>query len=384
MPSLNLCFKFVLFLCISIFISCQGYLVPPSVDYRNLAKTAQEKPLNNNNNLFYPEFEIKLPLELLHKFDVSSAPKQKLMRVEHILFVPTKNGRLEAYDLKTAKRIGKMKITGGVHANILPLDENLLISLEFGEKSLYAYSPYQKQKLWTAELGSIKAIPVIFDEWIFVASLYRGIFCINKSNGEILWKTDLKSQLHANPLVINEMLIQGTESGELVALSTDDGQIKWNVDFLSPILTSPILANKNIIVCTTDGTVVALTFDGEIVWQRKFGLEFRRTPSASDTKLITAGQDGIIRALDLKSGSLLWQYETRVVIGTSPLITSSHVIFGTLDKRLIFLSLETGEEEWQVELFGRVRTDPMIYDNGLIIGSENKFIYVFKSSENND
>ncbi len=381
MPSLKHCSKLVLFLCISIFTSCQGRLIPPSIDYRNLSKATRERPLYNNN-LFYPEFDIKPPLELLHKFDVSSTPKQKLLRVEHILFVPTKDGRLETYDLITAKRIGKIKITGGVHANVLPLDENLLISLEFGKKSLYAYDPYQRQNLWTAELGSIKTIPIIFDDWIFVASLYRGIFCINKSNGENLWKTDLKSQLHANPLVINEMLIQGTESGELVALSTNDGQIKWNMDFQSPILSSPILANENIIVCTIDGTVAALSFDGEIVWQRKFGLEFRRTPSASDTKLITAGQDGNIRALDLKSGNLLWLYETRAVIGTSPLVTSSHVVFGTLDKRLIFLSLETGEEEWQIELFGRVRTDPMIYNNSLIIGSENKFIYVFKSNEN--
>lgn len=363
-------------------ISCHGRLIPPTIDIKKLQQT--NSGVLAGNNQFYPRHELHPPLQLLHEIKVSSAPQQKLLQVENVLFIPTKDGRMEVYDLTTGERIGKMKIPGGVHANILPLDENVLISLEFGKKSLFVMDPMDEDKLWIAELGSIKTIPVIYDDWIYVSSLYKGVFCINKSSGKIKWNKNLKSQLHANPLIVENRLIQGTDTGQLLALDMDDGEISWQIDYESPFFSSPIGVKGKIVVCSRNGTVACLTPEGDVVWERKFGVEFRRTPAASNQTIIIAGQDGVVRALDFENGSIQWQYKTGVIIGTAPLITSKYVVIGTLDKRLIFLSLDSGEERWQIELFGRIRTDPVLYGNKLIIGSENRFIYVFQSSDVTD
>jgi outer membrane protein assembly factor BamB len=368
----------VLLWCVLATTSCQKRLIPKAIDWRSLPKDRAVE--TGSNSRFLPDRTIHPPLESRHEFRLSSAPKQKIERIGHILLVPTKDGRLESIDLVEKKKIGQKKIGNDIQANVTPIGESLLVSLEFGKESLFLFDPAENETIWKAELGSIKTYPILYEDKIFVASLYRGIFCLDTNNGSILWNTPLQSQLHANPVIHNSYIVQGTESGMVAALALETGEVKWKLELKSPILASPISVAGKAIFCTNEGTVAAVSSDGKLIWEKKFGVGFRRTPAAVDNKLIIAGQDGVVRALDINDGSLLWSYEAGTVIGTTPVAMSQYVIFGTLDKRLMYLSLETGQEIWEIELFGRVRTDPVLWEDQLILGSENNYIYILESS----
>ena len=295
-------FAYLAVLCLSLGISCQKRLIPTRIDIGSLppGKTVE----TTANNRFFPDKIIYPPLEIEHDFKLSSAPKEKLATIGHILFVPTKDGRVESIDLNAKKKIGRLKVDQGIQANVIPIERNLLLSLEFGKKSLHLFSPSENKYLWTVELGSIKTYPVIHEDKILVASLYRGIFCVNAGDGGIIWNTSLKSQLHSSPVIYGSFVMQGTESGVVASLSLETGDEKWRVELEDPILASPIAIDSKIIFCTNLGRIAALSPDGEFIWQKKFDTAFRRTPVAAEGKLIIAGQDGIVRALSLDDGTL--------------------------------------------------------------------------------
>lgn len=353
-------------LLLPLLLSCSGRLVPSSIDVQH--------------NIGESPGAVSPPLEIRKEFHLHSAPKQQMIRADNLIFVPTRTGRVEAYDLDREKRIGKMKFPNNSQAGLTLVDGRILISLEFGKESLILFDPKKNRNVWTAELGSISTSPRVVGNKVYVGSLYRGVFCLSLDSGSVRWQAELTSQLHQDPVVLDEVLVQGTESGELIAISLGSGETSWKRDLNSPVSAGLVAGQGRIIACTFDGRVLAYSDAGRILWERRIGTEVRRDVAVSRDWMILAGQDGSIRAIRLDNGEEVWRFETGTVIGTSPVLTPEYVVFGTLDKRLVFLSSETGEAIWELELYGRVRTDPVIWNDRLIVGSENNNLYIFDSA----
>lgn len=355
-------------------VSCQKSLVPE--DRYPTFGLPQQAVQVQTNNLYYPDFNPKPPLTAVKQLRPSSAPQQKLQVVGNILFVPTKDGKIESYDLIKLKRINRHKIRTKVRANVTTVGKNLLVAKEYGAKSLVLLNPAKNEPVWTAKLGSIKSIPKVAGEQIFVASLYRGVFCLNVRTGEIQWRHKTASQLHTSPVVSGDVIYQITERGKLIALTADNGKIVWQTALRQPGLVDPVLTGDQLICATKNGRVFAVSTDGKIEWQFRCRNIVRRAPAVARTTVVVADEGGVMYALNRFDGRLLWRYDVGTIIGTNVVLGKKYVIIGTLEKKLLFLELETGEVVWELELFGRVRTDPLPWHQRLIVGSEDNYIYV--------
>ncbi len=84
-------------------------------------------------------------------------------------------------------------------------------------------------------------------------------------------------------------------------------------------------------------------------------------PVIADNTVLVTANDGVIRAIDLKSGSSLWRAHTGGRIQSSPAIWKDHVFAGSMDGYLYAFSLEDGHELWRLRVApetGRI----MVYD----------------------
>jgi len=355
--------------------SCQKALVPNHLSQIDLTVTTIPHP--NDNNSFFNEFQLEPPLGLVKQFRLPSAPQQKLQIQGDILFVSTKDGKLESFSLTRLKSIYRYKLPAGIHANVFPAAKNLLVSLEFSKRSLFLLDPANNHTVWTAELGSIVAPVQMVENRMIAATQFRGVNCLNLSSGKILWQNDVQSQLFAAPVVVDSLVIQAGENGKVLAFDLVDGKLHWEIALGEAILASPVLSDNRLICATREGRVVALSLAGEILWQTRGKGMIRRTPAAGCGKVVLADQDGLAYALDLATGKLVWQYDCHTIIGTTPVLTNDYVYLGTLDNRLLVLRLDSGRAIWEIELFGRVRTDPLPWRDYLIVGSEDNYLYIF-------
>ena len=354
-------------------LSCQKALVPKKIFKPNITEIQNINDLTNNS--YYPDFIVSPPLELLKEFRPSAATQQKLRINGNILFVPTRDGKIETYDLINTKKVGNVKLTKKIRTNVLPVQDKLIIAQEYGRKSLYLYDPFKGKKIWTAEIGSIKSPPKVVENKIVVATLYSGLLCLDLDSGEKIWEFKSNSQLHTSPIVNGSNVYQISEDGFLFSFDLESGDENWKEKIGGTGLVDPILISDKIICCSSEGNVKTFSLKGKLLWNYKTGSLLRRNPAATNKIVILADQLGKIHALNLKDGQLIWQHDEDIIIGTNPLLNNDYVILGTLDKRLIFLDINTGYTSWELELFGRVRTDPIPWRDQLIVGSENNNLY---------
>ncbi|HDL18014.1 MAG TPA: hypothetical protein ENH29_03070, partial [Bacteroidetes bacterium] len=325
--------------CFSIFlifiVSCRKALVPEN-RYPAFGQPQQSVQVKTNN-LYFPDFNPEPPLTAVKQLRPSSAPQQKLQVVGNILFVPTKNGKIESYDLVKLQRINRYKIKAKIRANVTVAGKNLLVAKEYGAKSLVLLNPAKNKPVWSAKLGSIKSVPKTAGDRVFIASLYRGIFCLNLSTGEIQWQHKTASQLHTSPAVSPDRIYQITERGNLIALAADDGKIVWQTALLQPGLVDPVLTGDQLICATKNGKVFAISTDGKIDWQFRCRNIVRRAPAVSRTTVVVADEGGVIYALNRSTGRLLWCYDVGAIIGTNVVLGKKYIIIGTLEKKLLFV-----------------------------------------------
>lgn len=107
---------------------------------------------------------------------------------------------------------------------------------------------------------------------------------------------------------------------------------------------------------------------------------FHISPTLTQELILFGSNDGILYALNLKTGQEVWQFDGRW-IETSIYFSTSTVADGLVyvsnDDTLYVLALNTGEEKWkfktQGDIYGSVIADGVLY-----FGSEDGFIYALR------
>ena len=335
-------------------------------------------PFGRGNNAYFPNLDYRLPLELAKDLRPISAPMEVCSVWDGVLFVSTRNGRVESYDLARFKRLARKKMPGASHARVLPYRGDLLIALEFGRKSLMRVDGLTGKVLWRAELHGIAAFPKVVGGRLYVATLRRGVVALDPENGRILWRVPLEDQVHGAPAVLDSSLVVATDAGEVLLLSLRGGQELWHYSHGQPIVADPVVQGRRVLVAGSEGKVALLNASGEPAWQRNFGTQIYRTPAIAGDRAVLLLQDGRGVCVSLQQGKTVWETHLGAPAGTRPMVTARHIAVGLLDRRIVFLDRETGEEVWEMETYGRVRTDFLPWRHFLITGSEDNHVYLLQ------
>ncbi len=81
-------------------------------------------------------------------------------------------------------------------------------------------------------------------------------------------------------------------------------------------------------------------------------------PVAADGRVFTASHDGVVSAVDAKSGSVVWQVNTNTRLGGGPGVGDGLVLVGSREGELIALTINEGQEVWRSRVTSEILSVP--------------------------
>ncbi|MFQ5770294.1 MAG: PQQ-binding-like beta-propeller repeat protein [bacterium] len=361
--------------------SCRSLTIKHSLEKQSTNRNwilfgGEDRRINYRANTVAP------PLKNVWIYKSTSAISPTLVVVNGVLYFATLDGRIEAVNIKTGKRIGRQKNEDNQEATCAFYKGNLIIASRYGHLTLANYNLENGKYLWKVDAGDIASEPLVADDGVYISALYNHIDKYDLNSGKKLWSFKTADQHRSSPALSKNILIVGCDNGTLYALNAETGTLEWQIQTDASIQATPIVWNHTIFVGSADSLFYAFNLsDGTIQWTFDAQRPLYQT-AATDGKVVLFGaSDGQFYCLNAETGKEIWRFRAKSVVSTAPVISGRVVYFGSLDRRYYCLNLEDGRELWSHETKGRIRTSPVVWGNYVFGASEDKFVYAFEHSK---
>jgi len=201
-----------------------------------------------------------------------------------------------------------------------------------------------------------------------------------------VWRYDIskdgdQSGFHGRFLLTPELVIVATDGeneGFVYAFEQSTGDVRWKHDIGRPA-PSGVVRNGDLIYANTQGdSVVALELaTGAVRWRfaPAAGPRFGRSiasPTIAGERVVIAGGDGIVYALNARDGRIEWQTEIGAAM-TSPVVARDLIYLGIVsENRVIALSADSGSRVNEAHSSGSVMSfvPPVAADRGLAAATD--------------
>jgi outer membrane protein assembly factor BamB len=212
----------------------------------------------------------------------------------------------------------------------------------------------------------VDAPVALADDRLVVASAFleteqqglRAVVCLNAANGKVLWKTPMKFDPWAGPVVVGQQVIVGCSSirfdptkvgaarGEVVALDLESGAIQWRRELAAGVLSRAAVQGDSAIFTATDGRARAYDLHGgDLRWSYDAGAPLFAGAAIRGEVVYVADLHGVVHALGLRDGARRWTYR----IGDDPQAHDSGAVYGTplvyQDKLIVATCQLTGDNQ---------------------------------------
>jgi outer membrane protein assembly factor BamB/DNA-binding MarR family transcriptional regulator len=132
---------------------------------------------------------------------------------------------------------------------------------------------------------------------LYIGTRGRDVFCLDTSNGSVVWTESLKSTISGSPALGGGLIFLGTQNGLVYALDLADGKSAWPkpYDIGANVTMSPALAGGMVILGNDKGNVYVLS---AATGQQKAGLSLGRArlspPVVSEGRILLTSMDGAL------------------------------------------------------------------------------------------
>lgn len=208
-------------------------------------------------------------------------------------------------------------------------------------------------------------------------------YALDRSTGALVWKTGLGYHLFASiGLLGDSMVVTGNSAGSIAALDAQSGELEWSA---SPggVVLGPAMADTVAVFTTEDGIVCAYGAGGTEIWRRDFPAQ-ASAPSVSAGSVYVGFADGVVRRIDLSSGSVAWETDltsqpVRTVV-SRPVVDGGRVYAGTCDGRVVCLSCDGGGLLWQTELENWVQVPPAVGEEHVYVCCDDQRFHILDAA----
>lgn len=226
--------------------------------------------------------------------------------------------------------------------------------------------------IWTFDAGSpVSSSPAFQNGVVFFGTENPGnIYALDASTGLPIWQYQVgtTAALPSSPGVIDNKVIMGTSDGKLLCLNESEGQLLWNTQLGAGPLSSPAIQNGTIFITSTLGVDAVDLQTGTSIWEFATSWPVTSTPAVADGLVLVGTENNDhVYALDQSTGSPVWNYFTSGWL-TSPAVDTSAqlVIVGSKDYKLYAFNEQTGLLEWRYFNGPNYLTASAISANGLV------------------
>jgi outer membrane protein assembly factor BamB len=224
------------------------------------------------------------------------------------------------------------------------------------------------------------------------------IYAIKASNGEQLWS--YPTPLGSSWITVQDSVVYGVSYTQLFALNAATGTPIWQKTLLKyadqQANMTPLLSDNVLYFASCNTTKHSTAFagcyfyafnasNGAELWHKPVNSAILASPAIADGALYYGSREGIIYALNAKTGSLLWIYKTGGGLG-NPLLAAHGVVYAEVEtasgNTIHLLALKAADRSalWSKDLPVYYSPVPYWYTFGL----DNGLIYVVASKHSVD
>jgi outer membrane protein assembly factor BamB len=220
--------------------------------------------------------------------------------------------------------------------------------------------------IWRNSAGISKRYifsPVYVGNAVCAAGYAGRLSCFDSRNGQRIWASSAGVAFSGGVGIVENMILAGSTKGEVLAFATN-GTLLWRTQLTSEILSAPAGSGPMVIVRTGDSKLVGLDArDGRQIWMHQSpeqSLTLRANPGLAivdETTLISGWPGGRLAKLDMADGGLLWEIsvatprgdnelERITDIAGTPLVEDGRVYAVTYQGRIGCFDTEKGTQIW--------------------------------------
>ncbi|HEX9894736.1 MAG TPA: PQQ-binding-like beta-propeller repeat protein, partial [Gemmatimonadales bacterium] len=246
--------------------------------------------------------------------------------------------------------------------------------------------------------GGVIGSPAIRGDTVWVGSGDGRVYALALSSGALLWSFNLTTPIASSPAVAGDVVVIGARDGRFNGLNARTGEPLWSVETGTDLplpwghesgdrfTSSPAIVNDLAVVAAGDGVVRALEWrTGRERWHTETGTRLRSSPAVADGRVFIGGVDGRLYAFDLASGTRLWAFATegatlqsehygfdRRTIQSSPAVQRGTVYVGARDGFLYAVSADSGVLRWRFDhQISWIISSPAVADDVVYAGSSD-------------
>ena len=324
------------------------------------------------------------PLHEIWQYDAGSGIAATPLVKDSVLIICTLKGQLHAVEARTGKRIGYVSLDGAITGTPVWNGPALYVPISSEKETVEAVDLTNGSRDWSAKFGQSESSPLLYGRDLYVTSLDGTLLCINRVNGEEVWKYETgtktaRKPIRSSPAMDGKIIVFGCDDGFVYAVNRTQGTGKWKFETGQSVFASPIIVADRVVVGSLNGNVYCLSLEtGKLLWSYDTRSRIFGSASCNDSLVFVGTADGVCYALSLQNGSMVWKFQAGSVINSAPLVTKDFLYVGSLDKYLYVLDPWTGKEIWRFEARGRIKVSPIIWNGTLLVTSEDNYVTALK------
>lgn len=253
-----------------------------------------------------------------------------------------------------------------------------------GISGVIAFNMDDGSKRWVQEVeDDVRGLAISGDK--LIVSSFEHLVAMNKMNGEIIWDTNIGTDMFPSAIHENKAFVTSFNSN-VYAVNIENGKVIWSFDAYGSFLSSLVVYNEKVIFGSKGNRVYAVNENnGSVVWEFQTSDEIISTPSIHEGVVYIGSNDGNLYGLDAVTGELISNFETEGRV-YSPAIGYENVYFmckiNGEDYKVIAVNINTFSKEWEFHMKEDIRDQPTLADGKVIIGAKkNLYILDAKNGE---
>lgn len=322
-----------------------------------------------------------------------------------VLFFGSRNGKMAAVEARTGKELWQKQVkTAGSDISATPEydDGNIYIGTFGGH--LYAIIASSGDEKWKVNIGRaikggavVHQVPVLnYRKLIFVGNEARKICALYAKDGRERWVCKTNGAVYSTPVALRHNIFIGCSDNNLYVLEAATGKIWATVKTDGQIESKPLITqtSKNATYVTgyitsKDRFVYCFRLDvknkdkePEILWKFLTKGPLVADPVLVNDMILCGGRDGILYALDRKTGKVIWKKETPGKYVTTPFVYKNRIYIsvgnGTASGRGYVLAYRlNGDEIWRFSADTNISSAACVYNDKVYVGSDKGIIFSF-------
>jgi len=287
-----------------------------------------------------------------------------------VVFIGNNLKRFYALDASNGDVIWSFTTNGPVESGAVVLGDKVF----FGDGDGYVYCLNRKDGFakWTYRVqGQVMGRLATDGNLIFVATNHERLYAINAEDGRWKWMQgrDLPTTFTirgvCSPVVDGDRVLMGYADGYFLAYRAADGSELFKTllqkgERFTDVDASPIIDGAYIYIASYGGTFYCLSRDNaSIQWTFRKGSV--QNAAISGEKVLLSDDEGLVHALDKKTGRELWGFDVRendllhslargprrkLKIPTSPIAYAGYVIVASSSGYVYALDEKDGTCKW--------------------------------------